>query len=263
MADGNRPGCAFEDRDVVEQYVFRPAYPAELYRRLASLVRTRERLLDLGCGTGKLARGLQGDFEAITALDPSVAMIEKARSLDTATFKNIRWQVGFAEDAPVLSEPYNLVVAGACLHWLNLPVVMPRLYHGTDDNHMIAVVDGDGAYEPPWESEWLQFLSRWVSAIKGEVFEPGPGSAYHARMNAWRSWVDVLGEETFDHEVTQSVEDFLRCQHSRDTFAPARLGGQLRIFDEELRSLLEPHAEQGLLCYTVRSSLAWGHINPG
>jgi len=55
-------------------------------------------VLDLGCGTGLLARQLAGRGHRVTGLDPAAAMIEWARDQDAAGL--IAWHVGRIEDLP-------------------------------------------------------------------------------------------------------------------------------------------------------------------
>jgi SAM-dependent methyltransferase len=64
----------------------------EFYRALAA--RTGGPVLDLGCGTGRLARALAGDGHRVVGLDLAPAMIARARSLDPAGA--VDWRVGDA-----------------------------------------------------------------------------------------------------------------------------------------------------------------------
>jgi SAM-dependent methyltransferase len=56
------------------------------------------RVLDLGCGTGLLARRLARHGHRLTGLDPSVAMIAWARAQDTVGL--VTWLVGRIDDLP-------------------------------------------------------------------------------------------------------------------------------------------------------------------
>src|SRR5688572_32811839 len=82
---GPKYGSAFEDPTVVGSYRLRPPYPDEAFDLLAGLLASRPgAVLDLGCGTGIVARRLVGLSEHVTrvdALDASPAMIAEARRL--------------------------------------------------------------------------------------------------------------------------------------------------------------------------------------
>lgn len=64
---------------------FRAGFPEALYDRLADfgIGETGQRLLDLGAGAGYLGRGFARAGCAVTGLDPSEAMIDEARRLDS------------------------------------------------------------------------------------------------------------------------------------------------------------------------------------
>jgi trans-aconitate methyltransferase len=257
-----RPGASFEDAEVASLYVHRAAYAPAALARLEELAPRQASLLDLGCGTGKIARALAPGFDRVTGIDASEAMLGIARGEPGGAAHNIAWVAGRAETAPLTGAPYDLVVAAASIHWMDQPQVFARLAAAVARRHVLAVVEGDGAHEPPWQPQWEAFLGYWIAELKRERFEPeraeGP---FHARMNRYRAFVDVAGEEAFVSEpVRQQVADFIRAQHSRDTFVPCALGARTAQFDAELEALLLPHATGGWLEYAVRTSVTWGTI---
>src|SRR5437868_15106481 len=88
----------FEDEDVVASYVHRPPYPEALIVRLLALMPQRGRVLDLGCGPGKLARALAPHVAGVVAVDPSAAMLRLAQAEDAGRSRNIAWTHARAED---------------------------------------------------------------------------------------------------------------------------------------------------------------------
>jgi SAM-dependent methyltransferase len=262
MIDRVRPGQSFEDAAVAQLYLHRPEYPPEVYETLRGLSPHRNSLLDLGCGTGKIARGLAGDFRSVTAVDASAAMLDIARRLEPADCDNITWRYGLAETVPLTGAPFDVVVAAASIHWMDHSIVFPRLASAVTDDHVFAVVDGDGALEPPWQAPWDDFLRRWIYRLTGELYEPDRTDTPHARrISQYRSWVEVHGEtDCTGRPITQSIASFVACQHSRDTFAPGKLGDRMDDFDRELTELLTPYAEQGHVRYAVRTRVTWGAI---
>ena len=68
----------FRDESVVAAYRQRPDYPPATFDILAGLICDEPRtVLDVGCGTGFIARRLADYVNHIHAIDPSSAMIEK------------------------------------------------------------------------------------------------------------------------------------------------------------------------------------------
>ena len=257
-----RPGESFENETVVRNYLDRPDYPLKIYERLAALSRSTTNALDLGCGTGKVARGIAGYFNHVTAVDASAAMLSMAREQSIGTqASNITWVHSLAESAH-LDGPFDLIVAAASIHWMRHEALFPRLLQTASADHAFAVVDGDGAYQPPWQQGWEEFLGRWIPRLSGEAYEPErQDTPFNRHMVRYRDWLEIDGETTAKHTVSQSIERFIRCQHSRDTFAPHKMGAQIELFDQELDDLLRPFAdEDGCLTYLVRTRLEWGRI---
>jgi trans-aconitate methyltransferase len=256
-----RPGQSFEDAEVVNFYVHRPEYPREIFEKLVELSPGHTSVLDLGCGTGKIARGLASSFASVTGIDASEAMLRVAAGQQQDT-DNITWIHGLAESAQFVGVPFDLVVAAASIHWMDHSVVFPRLSAVVSADHVFAVVDGDGAFEPPWQEAWDDFLRYWIYELKGEPYEPSVAdNAYTANMTRYRRWIETRGEtEVEANPVCQTVEEFIACQHSRDTFAPSKLGAQMKDFDADLAAILKPHADNGVLRYAVRTRLEWGSI---
>ena len=140
-------------------------------------------------------------------------------------------------------------------------MLFPRLLSAVQADHVFAVVEGDGAFEPAWQQEWDDFLSYWIYELKGERYEASnPDSAFASKMTAYKNWIVVNDQIEAESEHTQSVQDFISCQHSRDTFTPAKLGSRMMKFDAELAMLLSPYVVDDSITYRVRTRLTWGSI---
>jgi SAM-dependent methyltransferase len=120
----NRPAAAptarFSDR--VENYVkARPGYPAEIVSLLehrCGLARTNT-LVDVGCGTGLLAR-LFCEFGCrVVGVEPNAAM-RAAGEQYLARYRNFEMLEGQAELIPLPGTSVDFVTAGQAFHWFDL-----------------------------------------------------------------------------------------------------------------------------------------------
>ena len=136
-----RYGAVFAGRDVVDHYHLRPPYPAETLDLLAGFA-DRGAALDLGCGTGELARRLAPSVEHVDAIDVSEAMIERGRRLPGGAAPNLRWHVNRVEDA-TLGGQYALAVAGDSIHWFDWQAVFPLLVAALGEGGVLAIVHRD------------------------------------------------------------------------------------------------------------------------
>ena len=257
MVEHARAGASFEDADVVSNYRYRPPYPEAVYEKLLAITPKRGCLLDIGCGPGKVSRPLSRHFDKVIAVDPSRHMIELGQSLEDGRARNLHWIVGFAEDIDIPDRP-DLIVAAASIHWMDHRRLFSRLKTYAAADHKVAVISGDAPFQPAWEADWHSFLARWVPAMTGKAFDP---VGKEESWSAYKAFLDIDGSESFlSAPFEQSVEDFIRCQHSRDTFAPSRLGDRMKAFDAEIREILAPYASAGKISFTVKTKLVWGSI---
>lgn len=253
-----RSGTSFMASEVVDLYQHRPPYPNTLYAQLRRLAPIDGRVLDLGSGPGKIARVLAQSFQHVTAVDPSAAMIAKGRALDGGDQPNLDWVESCAEDVP-LTGTYDLVVAALSIHWMDHPRLFDRLVAHLNPCHVLAVVEGDAPHDPPWHGDWQVFMTKWVPLMTGTPFNPDPQPEFWTR---YQRHVDISDTFTLISEpVRQSIDDFILCQHSRDTFAISKLGARRAAFDAELRELLMPFASaDGQLSFSTITTLTTAKI---
>ena len=87
------------------------AHAAGLVELLAA--QPGERIVDLGCGQGRLTAEIAAAGAVVTGLDRSESMIAEAAK----SYPGIEWRVGSATDFSV-PEPVDAVFSNAVLHWV-------------------------------------------------------------------------------------------------------------------------------------------------
>ncbi|MFQ5553810.1 MAG: class I SAM-dependent methyltransferase [Acidimicrobiia bacterium] len=101
----------------------RAGFPDRFFDRLfeKGLARVGNRVLDVGTGTGTIARGLALRGLNATGLDPSHELMEKAARLDRLAGVEVEYVVARIEDHarnPSLdAASFDLITAGQCWHW--------------------------------------------------------------------------------------------------------------------------------------------------
>lgn len=107
-------------------------YHSSLYQKVldhhTSTGGQRDTLVDVGCGPGLATRGLSPFFTHVIGLDPSEAMIDKARLLGgiTSTSELIRFEHSTAEDLGKELQPriedssVDLIIAANAAHWFTM-----------------------------------------------------------------------------------------------------------------------------------------------
>jgi SAM-dependent methyltransferase len=87
----------------------------------ACIVSKGNRVLDLGAGTGTIARGLAKRGCLVTGLDSSEAMLEQAKMLASEEGLDIPFVRARAEHTLLPSGSFDVVTAGTCWHWFDRP----------------------------------------------------------------------------------------------------------------------------------------------
>ena len=74
----------FQDESVARAYKYGPTYPPQVFEILAGLIPDSvmlRRVLDVGCGTGLIAREILPYVDYVDAVDLSAAMIATGKKL--------------------------------------------------------------------------------------------------------------------------------------------------------------------------------------
>jgi hypothetical protein len=145
--------------------------------------------------------------------------------------------------------------------------VLPRFRETQAPGAFLAVLDGDAPIDPPWEGEATRFMQDFLEKTDGE------------RPKSWATASQRLQQPILEHpafeclgamisrpiRVAQTIEDFLRCEHSRATWSEDHLGATGSAqFDERLGRILKPFATDGILTFSVQTRVEWGSIrSPG
>jgi len=249
---GEQFSARFQDQSVVDRYHLRPTYPLETFAILNELIVDEPgAVLDVGCGTGNVARPLAEYVERVDAVDMSLPMLSRARTLSGGDSPKIRWLHGRAEDVE-LQPPYALVTAGESLHWMEWGVVLPRFARILTPHGVLAIV-----YivdQPvPWREGYLQIVRRFSN---NPTYVPFDMIAEFEKYQLFQK----LGEhKTAPVSLQQTVGDYIAAQHARSSLSLETMtAGQAAQFDTEMRALLAPFAQDGLLTLSVVGGITWG-----
>lgn len=249
---GEQFASRFQHQSVVDRYHLRPTYPPETFAMLVDLIVDQPRVvLDVGCGPGNIARPLAAYVERVDAVDWSLPMLERARLLPGGDSAKIHWLQGRAEEVEV-QPPYALITAGESLHWMDWGVVLPRFARLLTANGVLAVVYV--MYQPvPWRADEQHIVQRFTT---NPTYVPIDMFALFEQHRLCQK----LGEQsTAPVPVQQTIGDYIAGQHARSNLSLETMTAErAEEFDTEMRTLLTPFAEDGLLTFNVGGGMTVG-----
>ena len=249
---GSRYAEQFRDESVATAYRHRPPYARQVFEKLGSLQPGGPgRVVDLGCGTGDVAIGLVPFVTHIDAVDPSAAMLTRARSRLGDSAK-IEWHRTTAEDFR-WTGPYSLVVAGSSLHWMDLQAVTRGVAQSLAPDAYLAIVDRSRLLPPGLRQGLSEVIPRYSTNTD---YEPYDAVALVAERELFRE----VGRAEFVMPHAPTLPSFVESFHSQNGFSRDRMSDAAASgFEQEVRSLTAPFLENGRLRTEIRTRLVWGH----
>ena len=243
---------AFADEEVVSLYRHRPPYPRAVFGILARLMVEPRAVLDAGCGTGALARGLLDTATRVDAVDPSAAMLAAARDLEGGADPRIRWQMARAEDA-TLEPPYGLISCGASLHWMDHDSVLPRFRSALAPGASLAIIDTEAHREEDAVRADVLAVIRRFSPVHDHVETADLVDTLVAKGR-----VRLEGRErTAPVPFEQTVDEYIGFLGSTSSLSRATLGSRGADFERDLRAVFARHGVTRVR-YDVVGFVAWG-----
>jgi len=247
---------------------YRLPYPQELIDDLAHRAGAdgTGRLLDLACGTGKVAFALRSGFAEIWAADQEPDMIDVASSKaaaneDTARF---RFLTGAAEDLDLPSGAFDLVTVGNAFHRLRRDVVAGCIRRWLrPDGHLALLWGGtptDG--DEPWQQALRAVMQRWQDGNGiDQRLPPGYAAARQARPDLVvlaEAGFELTGETQVGYSRIWTLDEIAGFVASTSVLSVAALGDRAQEFDADLRAALRAsQLSDGLRQYvTFRYQLA-------
>jgi SAM-dependent methyltransferase len=222
-SQGNRDRLKVTFDTVADRYhQARPDYPDELYAELISATRLRpgDRLLEVGCGTGKATIPFAERGLAITCLEPGPSLAATARH-NLAPFPLVQ-VVGqaFEDWQPVGQERFDLVFSATAWHWIDPAVgyelawrwLRPGGYLAVWATEHVFPADGD-----PFFRELQEVYDEIGEGMPAGTwyFAPGEQPDHRAAIEG-SGLFTVTSIRHFDWEISYTAEAYIALL---DTFS--------------------------------------------
>jgi SAM-dependent methyltransferase len=241
---------------------YRPPYPAELLRSLlaaAELPASGAKLIDLACGTGRVALAVADRFDEILAVDLEPEMVATARREAVRRgVRQVQWSVGRAEAFAAPAGHCDLVTIGEAFHRLDRPRVANRAFGWLKGGGAIATLGMESflAGDAPWRRILAAVVARYVGTPAqraGGTPNPPVAEAIADERAVLRAagFVDLAAED-FVVAHAWTLPDLLGNLRSTSVLSHRALRERQPAFEAELSAALLAFDRSGRYAEQVR-----------
>lgn len=225
----------------------RAGFPDSLFDRLATygIGLPGQGVIDLGTGTGTLARGFARRGCKVIGIDPDTRLLSQAQALDDEAGVKIEYKVAKAEATGLASDSADVASAGQCWHWFKRTAVAREVVR-------ILKVDG---FVVIAHFDWLPLAGNVVEATERLIRLHNPSWRYDGSSGLHPYALRDLGEAGFRNIQTFSYDVTVPYSHEAwrgRIRASAGVGASLSAaavarFDDELKAVLAEQFPETLL----------------
>lgn len=216
----------------------RAGFPDSIYEHLAAFQvgGQGQLILDLGTGTGTLARGFAARSCRVIGLDPAIAMLEQANEQSRADQVGGSYLAAKAEAVPFMPGCIDVVTAGQCWHWFDRALAASEALRVLRPGGAMVIAHFD----------WIPLKGNVVELTEQLIVGHNPRWKFGGGMGIHPRALSDLGEAGFENLRTFSYDTFAMYTHEgwRGRIrASAGIGASLpevevRAFDAALAVML-------------------------
>ena len=219
----------------------RAGFPDEFFDRVFAdgIVNPTASLLDLGTGTGTLARGFAARGCSVIGMDISAQLLEQAKDLSLQQGLGIEFRLGKAEETGLPDASFDVVSAGQCWHWFDRPRAAQEVKRLLKPGGRVLIAHFD----------WLPLPGNVVDRTERliQIYNPKWYERFGNKNGSYPDWFRDLREARFEDVTSFSFD--IHVPYTAEAWrgrirASAGVGGSLSAdeivrFDSQLKSLLE------------------------
>jgi SAM-dependent methyltransferase len=225
-------------RTAADYATHRAGFPPSFYVHLArrGIDVAGARLVDLGTGTGTLARGFARRGAQVTGIDPAVPMLEQAQQLAAAEQLHVDFIEGRAEATGIAAGSVDIVTAGQCWHWFDRATAAAECRRILRPGGVLVIGHFD----------WIPLPGNVVAATEALIKRHNPAWRFDGGYGVHGHWLTDMGTAGFLDIESESYDEWPQYSHAAwrgRVRASAGIAATLNAaavaaFDAELAALL-------------------------
>lgn len=219
----------------------RAGFPDAFFERVFDdgIVKAGDSLVDLGTGTGTLARGFAQRGCNVIGLDISAQLLEQAKDLGEQAGLSVDFRFAKAEATGLPDDSFDVVSAGQCWHWFDRPIAAAEVKRILKPDGHVVIAHFD----------WLPLKDNIVDETERLIqkYNPKWYETFANGFGLYPQWWRDLGEAgfldiqtfSFDMDVPYSHEAWRGRIRASAGVGASLSDEDVSRFDLELKSMLE------------------------
>ncbi|MDH5605498.1 MAG: class I SAM-dependent methyltransferase [Anaerolineae bacterium] len=177
----------------------RAGFPDSLYSRLRAfeIGLPGQRIVDLGTGTGTLARGFALRGCHVLGIDPSIQMLSQAGEIDRSAGVSVEYRCAAAENTDLPDNYAEVVSAGQCWHWFDRPKAAGEVARILQPGGKVLIAHFD----------WVPLNGNVVAGTEALILKHNPDWNMMGGTGLYPQWLVDLGEAGFEAIETFSYSE--------------------------------------------------------
>jgi ubiquinone/menaquinone biosynthesis C-methylase UbiE len=223
----------------------RGEYPQEIIETIAAKLKLdgSGRLLDIGCGDGRLTFPLAKYFTKVVAIDSSPEMIAEAKKrAELLGIIKIGWEVKRAEDLDESFGKFDCISFAQSLHWLDKEKILALSFKILSDKGAVLILGGKSIwnYAPTaWQKKIIEVIKKYLGPERRTV-----NGKFEDSKKSFDSYLKEAGFkrlEKFDYffpKIEKNVDEVLARLFTSSFATKSLFGERVGDFEKELKTEL-------------------------
>ena len=217
---------------------YRPGPPLSFYRKLNALdVGLKgQKILDLGAGTGVLARQFAKDGAIVCGTDISEVQVKMAKELAAQENLKIDFRIAPAEEQPFASSEFDVITANQCWLYFDKSKVIPEIKRLLKPNGVLVTS----------HFSWLPRVDEVAKKTEELVLKHNPkwsAGDFSGNIPAFPKWAEnhfhLKGMFYFDEEIAFTIDSWKGRMRACRGIGASLSEKEVSAFDYELEGLIK------------------------